>query len=302
MATGIGVEGLACARGRAASTPFFLLSLLVLLVAPVTSWVTIDGGHTITMHGNTSIGPKLAVGKYDLTVMGDGRIGDVIKADPFSPKHNLDVEGAVSAAQLLFRPKDATTGDPLGGNQFGDGSDALGTDRDVMVLEGAGVKDASQNVTSHTLRFKRQTATVNASGTTWAAPQTPFELTLHVGGASEGDVDGKLKADKSAALTIESLDDAATSASLLLTGRDAGNAIVSTYKLRNQRGVFSISATDNAAAGTDGGSPPGTYDAFSITDERMDLSGAAVNVLPNLKVRAHGPLLACLRRAPSARR
>lgn len=106
--------------------------LLLLLVTPVTSWVTIDGGHTITMHGNTSIGPKLASGKYDLTVMGDMRVGDVEKVRthtgrrgmwergrdprrhmkpffrnaqvyPNSPIRNVDVEGAISAAQMIFR-------------------------------------------------------------------------------------------------------------------------------------------------------------------------------------------------------
>lgn len=54
------------------------------------------------------------------------------------------------------------------------------------MLESAGVKDGSNNITSHMVRFKRQTATVNSTGTTWSSPQTPFQLTLYVSGASSG--------------------------------------------------------------------------------------------------------------------
>lgn len=56
------------------------LAVALALFVPASSWVTVDSGHTITLHGDTSVGPKLAAGKYDLTVMGDSRVGDIDKA------------------------------------------------------------------------------------------------------------------------------------------------------------------------------------------------------------------------------
>lgn len=53
---------------------------------------------------------------------------------------------------------------------------------------------------------------------------------------------------------------------------------------RSQQAVLSISATDKSDSTT----PKTSYDSFSIQDQRMDLSGANPNVLPNLKASKPG--------------
>lgn len=105
--------------------------------------------------------------------------------------------------------------------------------------------------------------------------------------------DAVLGAGRSTQLSIESSHAEDTSAALLLIGRDRGASgapIVTTYKIRNEFGTFSLSATDVTSSSA--------YDAFNVVDERLDLSDIA-DPDSNLTVRvkqgvpcAHTPAMA----------
>ena len=236
---------------------------------PATAWVTVDSGSAVTIHGDLQVGPKRAVGKYDLRIMGDLKVGEVTAIDPFSPVKNADAEGYVSANRFIFRE---STG-------LGNGDNTT-LARDVMLLESVGSKDVSGAIQSHAVRLVRNVSTgVDAAGTSWTEEDVPFTLELVSAPVSEkGTVRVTYQADKTADVVIKSLDDVAARASLTLSGYDTATGDpVSAYTMRNQNKVLSFSATDYSDTART------SYDNFVVLDERMSLAAVNASLAVNLK-------------------